>query len=136
MPPGRGAHVRQGFGSDAGANQGPRQPAGRGREPGSGRQDRPVGCRAVWRGTDAQGGILLAGSVTAVGVQGDLHGAAVRMDGQDRSVSVLSGQSLAVKKDEKVLILGHLVRDPGKNLAGYTGTQPVVVWAILAMKLP
>ncbi len=85
---------------------------------------------------DAKGGILLAGTVTAVGVQGSMHGAAVRMDGQDKPVSVLSGRSLAMNKDDKVLILGHLVRDPAKNLAGYTGTQPVVVWAILALKLP
>jgi hypothetical protein len=91
---------------------------------------------ALLAGTDAQGGILLAGSVTAVGVQGDLHGAAVRMAGQDKPVSVLSGQSLAMSKDDKVLILGHLVREPAKNLAGYAGTQPVVVWAILAVKLP
>jgi len=91
---------------------------------------------ALLAGADAKGGILLAGDVTGVGVQGDLHGAAVRMAGQAKPVSVLSGQSLAVKKDDKVLILGHLVRDPAKNLAGYKGPQPVVVWAILAVKLP
>ena len=58
------------------------------------------------------------------------------MAGQAKPVSVLSGQSLGVKKDDKVLVLGSIVREPVKNLAGYKGTQPVVVWAILAVKLP
>lgn len=85
---------------------------------------------------DAQGGIVLSGAVTFVGVQDKLYGAAVRMAGQAKPVGVLSGQSLAVGKDNKVLVLGSILRDPGKNLAGYKGTQPVVVWATLAIKLP
>ena len=91
---------------------------------------------ALLASPDSSGGILVTGTVTFVGVQEKLHGAAVQIAGQAKPVSVLSGRSLAVNKDDKVLILGHLVRDPAKNLAGYKGTQPVVVWALLAVKLP
>ncbi len=91
---------------------------------------------ALLASPDASGGILLTGTVTFVGVQEKLHGAAVRIAGQAKPVSVLSGQSLSVNKDDKVLILGRLVREPAKNLAGYKGTQPLVVWGILAVKLP
>ena len=91
---------------------------------------------------------LLASPDSSGGILGDWHGylrrrsreaprrGAVQIAGQAKPVSVLSGRSLAVNKDDKVLILGHLVRDPAKNLAGYKGTQPVVVWALLAVKLP
>jgi hypothetical protein len=91
---------------------------------------------ALLAGPDPAGGILLTGTVTFVGVQEKLHGAAVRIAGQPNPVSVLSSQSLAVNKDDKVLVLGHLVREPAKNLAGYKGTQRLVVWSILAVKLP
>jgi hypothetical protein len=85
---------------------------------------------------DSKGGIIITGVVTVVGVKGGLHGAAVRMAGMPKPVSVMSAQSLPIAKDDKVLILGSIIRDPAKNLAGYTGTQPVVVWAAMAIKLP
>ncbi len=87
-------------------------------------------------GLNAKGGILAAGTVTGVGVQNGLYGAAVRMDGSPKPVMVLSRQPFAIAKDDKVVILGKIVGDPAKNLPGYKGTQAAVVWAAWAIKLP
>ena len=42
---------------------------------------------------------------------------------------VFSSHPLDVKEGDSVLVLGDFVSEPAKNLPGYTGKQPVVVWA-------
>ncbi len=65
-----------------------------------------------------------------------MHGAAVRMVGLSNPVNVFSGRPMPIAKGDRVVVLGSIVREPAKNLAGYQGPQPVVVWAGLAIKLP
>ena len=86
-------------------------------------------------GLNAKGGILVAGTVTGVGVQNGIYGAAVRMNGSPKPVVVLSRQSLALAKDDKAVILGTIVGNPAKNLPGYQGTQAAVIWAAWAINL-
>jgi hypothetical protein len=43
---------------------------------------------------------------------------------------------LDVKEGQKVIVFGALVADPAKNIPGYKGTQPVVVWADFAAVVP
>ena len=69
-------------------------------------------------GLNAKGGILVAGTVTGVGVQNGIYGAAVRMNGLPKPVVVLSRQSLALAKDDKVVILGQDCGQPGEESAG------------------
>jgi len=87
-------------------------------------------------GADVKGGIFFTGTVTGVGVQGALHGAAVRLPGQPKPVSVMSSQAISIAKNDRVLVLGSIVREPAKNLVGYKGSQAVIIWAALAIKLP
>ena len=79
-----------------------------------------------------KGGIVLAGTVTGLATKNGLSGTAVRMDGMAKPVMVFSAHPLDVKENQKVIVLGALLADPAKNLPGYTGTQPVVVWADFA----
>ena len=41
-----------------------------------------------------------------------------------------------MKEGDSVVVLGVLVSEPAKNLPGYTGKQPVIVWADLAAPVP
>jgi hypothetical protein len=84
----------------------------------------------------AKPGILLAAVVKVVATQGRLWGATVQVAGQSRTIPVLSDQDLEAKADDKVLILGVVVQNPGVNLVGYTGTKPTVIWASILAKLP
>jgi hypothetical protein len=52
------------------------------------------------------------------------------------AIMVFSSHPLDVKESQSVLVLGALVSDPAKNLPGYPGKQPVVVWAELAVATP
>ena len=82
-----------------------------------------------------QGGIVLAGTVTAVATKNGLTGTAIHVDGMAKAVMVFSAHAL-VKENQKVIVFGALVADPGKNLPGYPGKQPVVVWADFATTIP
>ena len=84
----------------------------------------------------AKGGIVLTGAVTGLGTKNGLSGTAVRVDGMAKPVMVFSAHPLDVKEKQKVIVLGGLLADPAKNLPGYTGTQPVVVWADFATVVP
>src|SRR5208282_3598505 len=79
-----------------------------------------------------KGGIVLFGIVTGQGTKNGLSGTAIRMAGMDKPVMIFSAQPLAVKEEQKVIVFGALVADPAKNLPGYPGKQPVVVWSDLA----
>jgi hypothetical protein len=84
----------------------------------------------------SSGGILLAGSVMVSKNKGELWGTAIKVEGQAAPVMVFSSHDLNLKGEERVLVPGAIVRDPAKNLPGYTGKQPVIVWADAAVKLP
>jgi hypothetical protein len=81
-------------------------------------------------------GILVSGVVKNVAQQGRLWGAAVQLAGPSKTVSVLSDRKLEANVDDRVLVLGVVVREPGANLVGYSGTKPAVVWAAALMKKP
>ena len=49
---------------------------------------------------------------------------------------IFSSHPLDVKETQKVIVFGALVADPAKNLPGYPGKQPVVVWADFATAIP
>ena len=83
-----------------------------------------------------KGGIVLAGTVSGMGTKNGLSGTAIRMEGMDKPVMIFSAHPLDVKKDQKVIVLGALVADPAKNLPGYPGKLPVVVWSDFATPMP
>ena len=82
-----------------------------------------------------KGGIVLAGTVTAVATRNGLTGTAIHVEGMEKSVMVFSSHPL-VKENQKVIAFGALVADPAKNLPGYPGKQPVVVWTDFVMAIP
>lgn len=82
----------------------------------------------------AKGGILLAGTVQNAGSKGGLHAASVLPAGTDKPVSVMSNQPLPFVKDDKVVLLGGLIAEPAKNIQGYAGKKPVVIWLGMAVK--
>ncbi len=84
----------------------------------------------------AKGGIVLAGTVTTVAVRNGLTGTAIHVEGLPKSVMVFSSHSLDVKENQKVIVFGALVAEPKKNLPGYPGSQPIVVWTDFAATLP
>jgi hypothetical protein len=56
--------------------------------------------------------------------------------GQSTNVNVLSDRELGARADDRVLVLGVVVRDPAANLVGYSGSKPAVVWAAALAKTP
>ena len=70
-----------------------------------------------------KGGIVLAGTVTAVDTQNGLYGTAIRMEGMAKPVMVFSAHPLDVKENQKVIVFGALVADPAKNLPGYRASS-------------
>jgi hypothetical protein len=92
-------------------------------------------AKKLFDGKATTGGIVLAGTVTAVAAKNGLTGTAIHVDGMAKPVMVFSAHAL-VKENQKVIVFGALVADPGKNLPGYPGKQPVVVWADFATTLP
>jgi hypothetical protein len=83
----------------------------------------------------SKGGILLSGTILKTAAKGGLNAAGVKLDADSGPVTVFSMQPLGAEAD-KVMILGVIVREPGKNLAGYSGKQPMVIWAGMPVKLP
>jgi hypothetical protein len=83
----------------------------------------------------APGGILLTGTVMKITSKDGYQWVAVRPDPSAKAVLVLSDRSLAVKENDPVLIFGAIIAEPTKNLSGYQGSQPVVVWAGLPVVL-
>ena len=83
-----------------------------------------------------KGGVALSGKVSKVASKNGLFGTAVRIEGMTNAVMVFSSHPLDAKEGDSVIVLGALVSEPAKNLPGYTGKQPVVVWADLAAPTP
>jgi hypothetical protein len=83
-----------------------------------------------------KGGIVLAGAVTGLATRNGISGTVIRMEGMEKPVRVFSARPLDVKEGQKVIVFGALVADPAKNIPGYKGTQPVVVWADFAAVVP
>jgi len=84
----------------------------------------------------AQGGILLAGTVTKLAEKGGLVGIVFTTDASPAPVMVLADRNPGVKEGERALLAGRIVNDPAKNLPGYTGRKPYVIWVGMACKLP
>jgi hypothetical protein len=83
----------------------------------------------------AKGGIVLIGTVTKVAARAGLQGAAVRLDAASEPVMVMSTGKLGIRENDRVVIFGALIPQPAKNLAGYQGTKPLVVWCGLSVKV-
>ena len=83
------------------------------------------------------GGILAAGTVTAVREKNGLHGTVIKPDpSSDAVVMVMSKQALDAKEGDRAIVFGSTIVEPQKNLPGYTGSQPLVIWAGLSVKMP
>jgi len=85
---------------------------------------------------DLKGGILLAGVVKIVKSQGPLSGAAIDLADFSKTIMVLSDRPLEMKAGDRVLVLGSVVSNPTQNLAGYSGTKPLVVWYGISATAP
>ena len=57
--------------------------------------------------------------------------------GNDVSVIVVRAQDVANEwfSPEKVVLLGVLVEDPQTRLAGYAGSEPMIVWQGLVVPI-
>jgi hypothetical protein len=84
----------------------------------------------------AKGGVVVSGTVSRVTVKDGMTWLGVTYDAGAKPVLVLSIQPLGVKENDRVWLLGAVVREPAKNLAGYKGSQPMVIWGGLALKAP
>ena len=70
--------------------------------------------------------------VTGVATKNGLNGTAIRIEGMDKPVMIFSARPLGVTETQKVIVFGALVVEPAKNLPGYKGKLPVVVWSNFA----
>ena len=87
---------------------------------------------------DADGGILLAGTVKDFRSAGAHFETTLELVQDKRMVIVVSAKNPqdSYKVDDQVVILGSIVRDPKEKLAGYKGEAAVVVKSGHAMVLP
>ena len=84
---------------------------------------------------DRQDGILLAGKASNVSSKNGLFGAAITLaDGGD-TVAVMSDKPLNFQNDDDVLLTGVMIPNPAKNLAGYVGSKPLVIWLGTAVRV-
>lgn len=85
----------------------------------------------------ASNGVLLAGTVSEVGWQGDLFAIRLVLAGVARPVMVLGRDAPqpALEPRDRVLICGSIVDSPCDTVAGYLGDLPQVVWGGLALKI-
>jgi hypothetical protein len=83
-------------------------------------------------------GVLLVGVVKEVRQQGGYDVIELTLSGNDQSVPVYrkSQPGETYSRDSKLLVLGAIIEDPGKNLSGYEGEARFVVWEGLTEKLP
>lgn len=82
-------------------------------------------------------GVLLVGVVKQVRREGAYDVIEVTLGGgQSVAVYRQSEPAEAYSPDTRLLVLGGIVEDPGKNLAGYEGDAPFVIWSGLLEKLP
>jgi hypothetical protein len=83
-------------------------------------------------------GVVLVGVIKQVRRQGGYDVIELAMTGSDQSVAVYckSESRETYSPDSRLLVLGAIVEDPGKNLVGYEGNAPFVVWQGLLEELP
>jgi len=83
-------------------------------------------------------GVLLVGTVKQVRQQGGYEVIDLTISGGEQSVAVYRKlePSQAYSPDSRLLVLGAIVDDPGKNLAGYEGDAAFVIWQGLLEELP
>ena len=84
--------------------------------------------------SESPAGVLLAGAVKSVAKEGRLWNVSVELAGGSKSVSLLSDREVDVKVDDRVLVLGVVVRQPSATLVGYSGDQAMVVWSVVLKK--
>ncbi len=82
-------------------------------------------------------GVLLVGAVQQVRQQGGYDVIEMALTGNGQSVAVYrkAEPGEAYPPDSRLLVLGAIVEDPGKNLAGYEGDAPFVIWSGRVEKL-
>jgi len=80
-------------------------------------------------------GILLAGTLDAVGREGRLHWGRVILPGSAQPVTILSRTGLPGKPGDNLGVLGVIVDRPGDELVGYAGDEPQAIWVGLATRL-
>jgi hypothetical protein len=85
-----------------------------------------------------QSGIALAGTVQHVSQEGDLHLTRLVLFGLPKVVTVASWRPApaGLREHDRVMILGVIVDDPARELMGYRGQLPQVVWGGLPVRLP
>lgn len=82
-------------------------------------------------------GIVLAGHVREVGQDGELFWLRMVLYGSAKTVMVF-GRHMpdpALAPEDRAVILGSVIDDPSRNLAGYHGSETVVVWGGLSLRL-
>lgn len=82
-------------------------------------------------------GVLLAGTVQAVGYEGSLYRTRLVLFGAPRAVNIYSLRPAQpeLRSHDRVVIAGSIVTKPVDDLAGYTGGVETVVWGGLASKI-
>ena len=83
-----------------------------------------------------QAGILLAGTVTGVDVEGPFQRTRLILLGQPRDVIVVSVGESPLKPDDRVLIAGVVLDAPAEQIVGYRGANEQVVWGGMPLVLP
>jgi len=76
-----------------------------------------------------QGGIVFAGTVGTVSSKDKLHAAVIKPTGYSAPLVVLSDKPLPMKNGDEIIMFGSIVKEPSKNIVGYSGTMPMVIWA-------
>lgn len=83
-----------------------------------------------------QPGILLAGTVTGVAVEGPFQLTRLILLGQPRDVIVVSVGESPLQPEDRVLIAGVVLDSPAEQIVGYRGANEQVVWGGMPLVLP
>lgn len=73
-------------------------------------------------------GVALAGTITEIGRQGELHLARVVLFGTPKAVPVLSAAPIDAHVRDRVVVLGVIVTAPQAQVVGYNGPDETIVW--------
>lgn len=73
-------------------------------------------------------GVALAGTITELGQQGEMHLARVVLLGAPKAVTVLSAAPIDAHVRDRVVVLGLIAASPTTQLIGYNGPDETVVW--------
>jgi hypothetical protein len=86
---------------------------------------------------EVQTGILLAGKAGKIleGKNG-LFGINLYLENGKESQVLMTDKQPDFKSGDKLLLLGVAIPDPNKNLAGYPGSKPMVIWLGASVPVP